>query len=126
MKSSGERVELIVSELKLIGLSAIEIAANLGITPQSISNYINGVRNISKPIATLFEIKYGYRADWIMEGVGPKKTNESESLKELSRIIKQDKLLAQIPEVRDALPGIAKLPRPEYLSLVGVISKFIE
>ena len=68
----GSRVNLILKELHL---KKNLFARALGITPNYVYLITSGrVDNISGTLALLIEEKYGYRAQWLLNGSGPKTT----------------------------------------------------
>lgn len=66
----SERVKIILTEQKL---NQRQFSSELGVTESYISAIVNGkVLNISHPLASLIEEKYGYHAKWILQGIAPK------------------------------------------------------
>ena len=65
----GGRIRKIVKESNL---TKAAFARSLGVTPNYVYLMENDkVKKCSRMLALLIEAKYGYPADWVMEGVGP-------------------------------------------------------
>ena len=126
MNTIQDRIKEIVAELKLGGLNQTKIAESIGITQASVSRYLSGENLVSLPVAILFESKFGYRKEWILNGDLPKENDQKEILNEVSRIAKQGRDLDKIPEIRDLIPKILKLKKEDYDMLVEVINKFVK
>ncbi|WP_167882182.1 helix-turn-helix domain-containing protein [Leptospira levettii] len=115
----------IFSELKSEKFTQAKIAESLGLTQASISRYTNGELQMSESIALLFEAKFGYRKEWILTGILPKKIDKKQELAEVARIAKQGRDLDLVPEIRDLLPDIKKLKEDDYAVLVTTIRRFL-
>ena len=65
-----ERLKLILQESKL---KQKDFASELGISAGYVSQLLKDPDiRLSKSLASLIEVKYGYNADWVLNGEGPK------------------------------------------------------
>lgn len=91
--------ERFIHILKESNLSQTEFAKALDLSPAFISNICNGKARPSKTTATLIEIRYGYFANWVLEGKGPirKPTGNSSTMYEIAKLLSlmdEDELFA--------------------------------
>lgn len=121
-----ERIREIVTELKKEGYTQTSFAEELGRDQGAVSKWLNGKLEVPESIAIIIEAKFGYRKEWILSGELPKKIDRKQELAEVARIAKQGRDLDSIPEIRDLLPDIKKLPQDEYDSLMLTIKRFVK
>lgn len=91
-----DRLKLILQENKL---KQKQLAAELGVTESYISKLLKAPDiRLSQSLATLIEEKYGYHADWILNGKNPKlkQISKNKGLSELHQ-----KALAQLEKMND-------------------------
>lgn len=120
------RFKLIFSELKADGWNQVKFGEAIGKTQQTVSRYLTGEIEPNEAIAIIIEAKFGYRKEWILKGELPKKIDHKKELAEVSRIAKQGRDLDLVPELRDLLDSIMKLPKDEYDSLILTIKRFVK
>lgn len=125
MTDVRQRIKEVLAELKSEGLRQTQIAESLGITQASVSSYSRGEHDVSMPVAMLFEAKFGYKKEWILNGELPKKIDQKKELAEVARIAKQGRELDLVPELRDLLSDIRKLKEEDYNVLVTTIKRFL-
>lgn len=71
-----------------------DLAETIKVTESYVSNMLKGKRNnISESLALLLEQKYGYSANWILNGIEPKRSK----IKDLSPI--QRKVISDIEQM---------------------------
>ena len=91
-----DRIRLILQENKL---KQKQLAVGLGVTESYISKLLKepDIR-LSQHLAALIEEKYGYRADWVVNGEEPKlkQVSKNEGLSELHQ-----KALTQLEKLND-------------------------
>lgn len=68
------RIKLIISEN---GLKQKEFAKSINVTESYISKLLKGESGLSNSTATLIEERYGYSANWIINGIEPKMNSQS-------------------------------------------------
>lgn len=91
-----DRIKLILHENKL---KQKQLAAEIGVTESYISKLLKDPEiRLSQSLATLIEEKYGYSADWVLNGVEPKLKQISKN-KALSEI--HQKALSQLEKMND-------------------------
>ena len=91
-----DRLNLIIHEN---GLKQKQFAAEIGVTESYISKLLkNPELNSSQSLAALIEEKYGYRAEWVTTGEGPKLKQVSKD-KTLSAL--HQRALAQLEKMND-------------------------
>lgn len=74
-----------------------DLAETIKVTESYVSNMLKGKRNnISESLALLLEQKYGYSANWILNGIEPKMSKRSK-IKDLSPI--QRKVISDIEQM---------------------------
>lgn len=91
-----ERIKLILQENQL---KQKQLAAQLGVSESYISKLLkNPDIGLSQPLASLIEEKYGYNADWILNGIEPKfkQISKNTTLSELHQ-----KALTQLEKMND-------------------------
>ncbi|MCW7475535.1 helix-turn-helix domain-containing protein [Leptospira levettii] len=121
-----ERIREILTELKNDGYTQSSFAEELGKDQGTVSKWLNGKMDVPESIAIIIEAKFGYRKEWILKGELPKKIDHKKELAEVSRIAKQGRDLDLVPELRDLLDSIMKLPKDEYDSLILTIKRFVK
>lgn len=90
------RIKLILQENKL---KQKQLASEIGVSESYISMLLkNPDINLSQSIAALIEEKYGYNAEWVLNGTEPKlkQISKNRSLSELHQ-----KALAQLEKMND-------------------------
>lgn len=90
------RIKLIISEN---GLKQKEFAKSINVTESYISKLLRGESGLSNSTATLIEERYGYAADWILDGIEPKMSYRSKA-KDLSPI--QRKVISEIEQMDES------------------------
>lgn len=91
-----DRIRLILQENKL---KQRQLAAELGVTESYISKLLKEPNiRLSQSVATLIEVKYGYCADWVLNGKEPKLKQVSKN-KGLSEI--HQRALTQLEKLDD-------------------------
>lgn len=91
-----DRLKLILQENKL---KQKQLATELGVTESYISKLLKDPNiRLSQSLATLIEEKYGYHADWILNGEEPKLKQVSKN-KALSEF--HQRALAQLEKMND-------------------------
>lgn len=91
-----DRIKLILQENKL---KQKQLAAEIGVTESYISKLLkNPDIRLSQSLAVLIEEKYGYSADWVLNGVGPKlkQVSKNKTLSELHQ-----KALSRLEKMND-------------------------
>lgn len=91
-----DRLNLIIHEN---GLKQKQFAAEIGVTESYISKLLkNPEINLSQSLAALIEEKYGYSAEWVTTGEGPKlkQVSKDKTLSELHQ-----RALAQLEKMND-------------------------
>lgn len=91
-----ERIKLILQENKL---KQKQLATEIGVTESYISKLLkNPDIRLSQSLATLIEEKYGYSADWILNGTEPKwkQISKNKTLSDLHQ-----KALSQLEKMND-------------------------
>lgn len=92
----SERIKLILQENNL---KQKELASELGVSESYISMMLKKPDiNLSNSLAALIEEKYGYNADWVLNGTEPKLKQISKN-RTLSEI--HQKALAQLEKMND-------------------------
>lgn len=92
----SERIKLILQENNL---KQKELASELGVSESYISMMLKKPDiNLSNSLAALIEEKYGYNADWVLNGIEPKLKQISKN-RTLSEI--HQKALAQLEKMND-------------------------
>ena len=95
--SLSERIKLILKENKL---KQKDFAHEIGVTESYISAIVNGRNaNLSQPLASLIEEKYGYSSEWVLAGSEPKlkQVSKNKSLTEFHQ-----KALMKLEKMNDA------------------------
>lgn len=91
-----ERIKQILKEN---GLKQKQFAATIGVTESYISKLLkNPDIRLSQSLASLIEEKYGYSAEWVLNGTDPKLKQVSKN-KSLSEI--HQKALSQLEKMND-------------------------
>ncbi|TGL75413.1 helix-turn-helix domain-containing protein [Leptospira levettii] len=124
MTNVRERLFEVFSELKNEGHTQVKIAEALGITQGAISAYIRGDSQISSPVATLIEIRFGYRKEWLLNGELPKKVDQI-SKKAVSEDVEFARKILKDPELKEILQAILDLKKAERDRLFSVIRGFL-
>lgn len=94
-----DQCDRIRSILQENGLKQRQFAAAVGVTDSYISKLLKDPTiHISQSLATLIEEKYGYTADWVMNGTEPKRKQISKN-KDLSELHQQ--ALAKLEKMSD-------------------------
>ncbi len=91
-----DRMKLILQENNL---KQKQFANEIGVTESYISKLLKNPNiNISQPVATLIEERYGYNANWIINGIEPKlkQISKNKGLSELHQ-----KALSQLEKMSD-------------------------
>lgn len=91
-----DRIKLLLQENKL---KQKQLAAEIGVTESYVSKLLkNPDIHLSQPLATLIEERYGYNADWIINGIEPKlkQISKNKTLSELHQ-----KALSQLEKMND-------------------------
>ncbi len=91
-----DRIKLILLENKL---KQKQFASEIGVSESYISMLLKKPDiNLSQSLASLIEEKYGYNAEWVLEGVDPKlkQISKNKSLSELHQ-----KALAHLEKMSD-------------------------
>ena len=91
-----DRLRLLLQENKL---KQKQLAAELGVSESYISKLLKDPNiRLSQSLATLIEEKYGYRADWVLNGEEPKlkQVSKHKGLSELHQ-----KALTQLEKMND-------------------------
>lgn len=52
-------------------LTNADVAEEVRLSPEHISRIKTGRVNLTRDVATRFQVSYGVRAEWLMEGTGP-------------------------------------------------------
>lgn len=105
--SLGQRVQTILKERKI---KQVEFARTLGIS----ANYVNLIANdkketISHTLAKLIEERYGYSAQWVLDGSG-EKLSTNQLTAEKSELFKKIQKMSSC-EVRAVLAFVNTLER---------------
>lgn len=91
-----DRIKLVLQENKL---KQKQFASEIGVSESYISMLLKKPDiNLSQSLATLIEEKYGYNADWILNGTEPKLKQVSKN-KSLSAL--HQKALSQLEKMND-------------------------
>lgn len=91
-----DRIKLIIDDNHL---KQKQFATEIGISESYVSMLLKNPNiNLSQPLATLIEEKYGYNVEWILHGKLPKKKNASKN-KTLSEL--HQKALSQLESMND-------------------------
>ncbi len=94
-----ERIKLLVSQM---GLSTRAFALNCGLKQNTLTNQLNGMRELS--LSTITAILYTYpdvSSEWLLRGEG-EMIKIDQSIKELERINKLNNIIDSLQEVIDA------------------------
>lgn len=92
-----DRIKLILKENNL---KQKQLAAEIGVTESYISKLLkNPDIGLSQSLAALIEEKYGYNAQWLLDGTEPKLKQVSKN-KNLSEL--HQKALAQLEKMNDS------------------------
>lgn len=94
----NDRIKTLITYL---GLSTRAFAISCGIRQNTLSNQLNGVRELS--LSTVIAILSAYpdvSSEWLMRGEG-KMTKEVETSKEAERIVKLSNVIETLQEVID-------------------------
>ena len=103
--SLGQRVQTILRECKI---KQVEFADSLGISANYVNLLANGKKEtISDTLAKLIEERYGYRAQWVLDGSGEKLTTSGLTA-EKAEIIKKIQKMSR-SEVRAVLAFVNAL-----------------
>ena len=106
-----DRIRLILNENKL---KQKQLASEIGVTESYISILLKKPEiKLSQSLATLIEEKYGYNADWILNGTEPK-------LKQISK----NKTLSELHQ--KALTQLEKMNEEQVKALLAFINSLEE
>lgn len=114
----SDRIRLIISEN---GLKQKEFAQSIQVTESYISKLLRDESGVSPSTATLIEERYGYSADWILDGREPKMSTKgaNAALTPVQRRViadieqMDDKELAAVKAFIDTYKGYKKSLHPE-------------
>lgn len=121
----SDRFHEIYSELKTQGYTQTKLAEALGLTQATVSDYLRGNSMISVPVAQLIEIKFGYRKDWLLGGELPKKVDNDEKQKAISKDVEFTRAILRDPELKGIIENILNLKKTEKERLFAVIRGFL-
>ena len=91
----SDRIRRIIQEN---GLKQKEFAQSIHVTESYISKLLRDESGVSRSTASLIEEKYGYRAEWILDGAEPRKVHAEE--KDLAPI--QRRIIADIEQMDES------------------------
>lgn len=106
----SNRIRLILSEN---GLKQKEFAKSINVTESYISKLLKGESGLSNSTATLIEERYGYSADWILNGIEPK-------------IIQQSKSQTLTPVQRKVISDIEQMSEADLIAVKAFIDSLSE
>ena len=105
----SDRIRRIIQEN---GLKQKEFAQSIHVTESYISKLLRDESGVSRYTASLIEEKYGYRAEWILDGAEPLKVHAEE--KDLA------------PLQRSLIADIEQMDESELVAVRGFISSLGE
>jgi len=80
-------LERVLEVKETTALSGRKFGKEIGLQPGSATKLLNGVTSLSSPLANSIELKFGYRAEWLLTGELPKKSPAQGSLSTENRAL---------------------------------------
>jgi len=73
-----ERLQSVLKQQE--GMSGRKFAEAIGLKAESATRLFNGVTGLTKPLANSIELKFGYRAEWLLTGEGNRRVDPRRNL----------------------------------------------